>query len=262
MNSLKKHLAIFNLSARQAICNYQLLVGLSIFLVTCLVIFANLWKLVATKTGMQTYEPSQLLWYIALNEWVIVSLPRTHENIEQDLRSGKLAYLLSRPISYLGSLFSEACGTLFVNLSFLGAVTFIFTWFATASLPFGLEGFFLAIILAVLAGIVGIIFNILLGLSAFWLGEVDPLYWVWEKLLFMFGGLILPLTIYPIWMQTFASYTPFAAILGARSAQALDYSPSISMFLAAILLAWAAIGVLAINIVYRRGLRILTIEGG
>lgn len=262
MNSLKKHLAIFNLSARQAVCNYQLLIGLSIFLITCLVIFANLWKLVGMKTGMQTYDPDQLLWYIALNEWIIISLPRTHENIENDLRSGKLAYLLSRPVSYLGSLFSEACGTLLINLTFLGTVTFIFTWLATNTLPFGSEGFAMTIILGILAGCVGIIFHILLGLSAFWLGEVDPLYWVWEKLLFMFGGLILPLTIYPAWMQTLASYTPFSVILGSRSAQALDYSTNMSLFLAATLLVWASIGILAINIVYRKGLRILTVEGG
>ena len=35
---------------------------------------------------------------------------------------------------------------------------------------------------------------------------------------------MLPLTVYPQWMQTIAHFTPFPAILGERSALALDFN--------------------------------------
>ena len=95
------------------------MIGLSIFLMTCLVIFAHLWKMAAAKTGIVPFTPRELLWYIAFNEWVLVSIPDTQEDMEEDLRTGRLAYLLPRPISYLGAIFAEAIGTLTVNLFFL-----------------------------------------------------------------------------------------------------------------------------------------------
>ena len=141
MRKMEKYLAIFKLSFLHALKNYKALIGLSIFLMTCLVIFAHLWKIAAAKTGVVYLNPDQLLWYIAFNEWVIVSIPDIQDDMEQDLRSGRLAYLLPRPISYLGATFAEAAGTLSVNLLVLGLVTFLFTWWQVGGLPFHPMGF-------------------------------------------------------------------------------------------------------------------------
>src|SRR5207244_7716707 len=99
------------------------------------------------------------------------------------------------PISYLGATFAEAAGTLSVNLLVLGVPTFLFTWAQAGSLPFNLAGFFITTILSFAAGSVAILFLMLIGLAAFWIQEVNPIYWIWEKLLFMLGGLILPLAV-------------------------------------------------------------------
>src|SRR5689334_15376313 len=109
-----KYGALFRISFMMGIKNYKALVGLSVFLMACLLIFANLWKVVAAKTGAVGLHPEQLLWYIAFNEWVLVSIPDPEEMIEEDLRSGRLVYQLLRPISYLGSIFAESLGILCV----------------------------------------------------------------------------------------------------------------------------------------------------
>ena len=257
-----KYYTIFKLSFIQGLKNYKALVGLSIFLITCLVIFAHLWKMVASKAGVTNLNPEQLLWYIAFNEWVLVSIPDTQDDMEQDLRSGRLAYLLPRPISYLGATFAEAMGTLSVNLIVLGTVTCLFTWFTAGSLPFPAAGLIVSFVFGLLAGILAIIFKMLIGLSAFWLGDVDPFYWVWEKLLFMLGGLMLPLAVYPLWLQKLAYLTPFPAILGERSALALDFNLNQISILAFSLIGWAAVGCFCLFLVYQKGMRILNIEGG
>jgi ABC-2 type transport system permease protein len=259
---MQKYRMIFNLSFIHALKNYKALVGLSIFLITCLVIFAHLWKIVAAKTGTVAFNPGQLLWYIAFNEWVLVSIPDTQEDMEQDLRTGRLAYLLPRPISYLGATFAEAAGKLTANLLVLGLVTFLFTWIQVGALPFHPIGLFLTLIFGFIAGLMSIIFQMLIGLSAFWLHDVSPFYWIWEKLLFMFGGLMLPLAVYPQWMQTLANFTPFPAILGQRSALALDFDAYHIFTLTFSLIGWGAFGLVCLFFVYRRGLRILNVEGG
>jgi ABC-2 type transport system permease protein len=262
MLKMQKYFSLFNLSFIHALKNYKALVGLSIFLMTCLVIFAHLWKLAAAKIGVIGFNPEQLLWYIAFNEWVLVSIPDIQDDMEEDLRSGRLAYLLPRPISYLGATFAEAAGKLCLNLCVLGCVTFLFTWWQVGALPFHPVGLPITILFGFLAGLIAIIFQMLIGLSAFWLHEVTPFFWIWEKLLFMLGGLMLPLAVYPQWIQTLAQFTPFPAILGERSALAFDFNLQRITFLTCSLMGWGAVGLICVLFVYRKGLRILNIEGG
>ena len=100
--------------------NYMSLIGLSLFMVTCLIIFSHLWKIAAAKAGAAFLNPDHLLWYIAFNEWVLIAIPDIQLDMEHDLRSGRLSYLLPRPISYIGSVFAEGLGTLLLNLTVLG----------------------------------------------------------------------------------------------------------------------------------------------
>ncbi len=254
---MQKYLKIFTLAVIHSLKNYKSLIGLSIFLIACLLIFANLWEIVAANS----FNADQLLWYIAFNEWVLISLPDVQEEMEQDLRSGKLAYLLPRPISYLGAVFFEGLGLLCVNLLVLGVVAFSFTWIRIGAIPFDLKAFPLTLLIGFLAGCVGLIFHMLIGLSAFWLNHVEPFYWIWEKLLFTLGGLMLPLAAYPGWLQKIAYLTPFPAILGERSALAIDFSLWQAMNVTATLLIWGLAGLLSLLFLYRKGLQIVNIEG-
>lgn len=259
---MSKYLAIYRLSFIQAIKNYKFLIGLAIFLLTCMIIYANLWKVAAARVGIVSYTAEQLLWYIAFNEWVLIAIPDLQDEMEADLRTGRLAYQLPRPISYIGSIFASAMGALTVNLTFLGLVTFLFTWQQTHYLPFTPSEFVLAIFLGLGAGILAILFRMLVGLTGFWLHEVDPFFWIYEKSLFMFGGLMLPLTIYPVWMQTIAQYTPFPVILGGRSALALGFDATKLLSIVATMATWIVLTLTGVIFLYRRGLKILNIQGG
>lgn len=231
-------------------------------MVTCLIIFSHLWKIAAAKAGVVSLDSDQLLWYIAFNEWVLIAIPDIQLDMEHDLRSGRLSYLLPRPISYIGSVFAEGLGTLLLNLTVLGTVGFFFTWQQAGGLPFSTGTFVIALGLGILAGITGLIFHVLIGISAFWLNDVSPFSWVWEKLLFIFGGLILPLSIYPGWMQTIAHWTPFSSILGARSALALEVNFYQICWVALSLLSWSLFAILTLSFLYKKGLKILNIDGG
>jgi ABC-2 type transport system permease protein len=257
-----KYFALANLSIVQGVKNYKSLIGLCLFHITCLIIFSHLWKIAAAKSGAVHLHPDHLLWYIALNEWVLISIPDIQLDMEHDLRSGRLAYLLPRPISYIGSKLSEGMGALLLNLFVLAVAGFTFTWAWVGELPFSTPIFCLSLFLGVLAGFTALVFQILIGLSAFWLRDVAPFDWVWEKLLFIFGGLILPLSVYPFWMQSIAHWTPFSSILGARSALALDVDIYQICWVTLSLVCWSLFGLGCITFCYRKGLRILNIEGG
>ena len=262
MIKTQKYFTVFRFSFIHTLRNYKALVGLSIFLITCLIIFAHLWQVAAAKIGAVNLHPDQLLWYIAFNEWVLIALPDMQEDIEEDLRSGKFAYLLPRPISYLWSIFIEGLGVLCARLIVLGVVTFIFTWTRAGDIPFGWRAFPAIVAIGLFAGCIGIVFKMLVGISAFWVEQVEPFHWIWEKLLFTLGGLMLPLAVYPEWLQKIAHFTPFPAILGARSALTIDFTWSNALSVINVLLFWGILGSACLILLYRKGLRIVNIEGG
>lgn len=257
-----KYLTIFRLSAIHSIRNYKALIGSSIFLVTCLVIFQHLWKIAAMRVGVVSLNPDELLWFTAFNQWLLISLPDVHEDMEYDLRSGRLAYLLPRPISYLIATFFEALGYLCVHLAVLGIVTFAFTWIKIGHTSFDLRAFPLLLFIGLLAGIVGIVFHMIVGISAFWVHNVSAFHWVWEKLLFTLGGLMLPLTVYPAFLAKIAYCTPFPHILGGRSALAIYFTFTNSLYVIGSLFAWGLLGTFCLVLLYRRGLKIVDIGGG
>jgi ABC-2 type transport system permease protein len=259
---LQKYLSVFQLSFLQGLKNYKVLIAHSIYLLTCLLIFQNLWKVAAIRANAPAFTPAELLWYIALNEWVLIAIPDMQRNIENDLRTGRLAYLLTRPISYLGSIFAEGLASLLLQLAVLGAATFAFTYASTGSIPFTAANFCLMLALGVLAGILGLIFQMLVGLSGFWLHDVTPFSWVWEKLLFVFGGLFVPLSIYPGLMYAISSCSPFFFILGGRSDMVFGFTFSSLFWLIGVFLFWFFAGILLLKILFQRGLKILNIHGG
>ncbi len=253
-----KYFFIFRLAAFRSLKNYQTLIGLTVFLLTCMLVFAHLWKIAAARMGAAGLHADQLLWYIALNEWILISIPEVQLDMEQDLRSGKLAYLLPRPVSYLGAVFCEGLGALAVNLLILGLGAFLFTWWRIGSFPSHIG---IMAVVGILAGCVAMGFQMLVGISAFWVQEVAPFNWIWEKLLFALGGLILPLTVYPSWLQKIASFTPFPAILGQRSALAIDFTFYGALQVLASLLFWGLLAAGCLLLLYRKGLKILHVGG-
>ncbi|MEL7432272.1 MAG: ABC-2 family transporter protein [Chlamydiota bacterium] len=259
---MSKYLKVFSLSCHHTWRNKKALIGLSLFLIICLVIFANLWEVIARRGGLTTMDPQELLWYIALNQWILVAIPRTERAIERDFRTGKLTYLIPRPMSYLGYVFAEGCGQAFVYMAVLGVISYIFTWGFVGSITISGWGLVVVFVSGLFALILGIILKMIIGLLTFWMHDVDPVAWIFEKSLFALGGLLLPLSAYPPAWQAVAKYTPFSVILGGRSALALHYNAVIAFELLAQLLLWIILGGIIARLLYLRGLKIMSIGGG
>jgi ABC-type uncharacterized transport system permease subunit len=73
---------------------------------------------------------------------------------------------------------------------------------------------------------------------------------------------MLPLTVYPLWLQKIAYWTPFSILLGERSALAIDFQWSSVGSLLLRLALWAVFVLLMLNFLYRMGLRKVNGEGG
>jgi ABC-2 type transport system permease protein len=100
------------------------------------------------------------------------------------------------------------------------------------------------------------------GLLAFWVHDVSPIFWVWQKVLFTLGGLMMPLALYPEWMQRLASATPFPSLLAGPAGFVLDGGAADAPALASTLACWSVVVVSGAQLLFWKAIRTLQVNGG
>ena len=85
---------------------------------------------------------------------------------------------------------------------------------------------------------------------------------IYQKLVFILGGFIIPLSFYPAWLQSIAKALPFAAMIYGPSQ--LFIAPSLELFANVLFsqLAWILVLGTILVLAYRRGVTHLTVNGG
>ena len=256
-----KYVAFVRVAAALARRERGELYGRVVFFAVILGVFASLWRAIADAGMPIAGDPNHLVWYLATTEWIVLSAPPIHLALQESIRRGDVVCRLGRPVSYVGSTFAEALGLLAVRAPLLAATAWICAFAFTRwipplaslawTLPFGIAG---------AAFITGICLWI--GLLAFWLEDVAPVYWVVQKLLFVFGGLMLPIQLYPNVIQRAAALTPFPTVLAGPASFVLPHSANGPSTLAIHLSAWSMVTAGAVWWTFHRAQTTLTINGG
>jgi ABC-2 type transport system permease protein len=258
---IARYSAFSRISATQARRERNELYGRMAFFVVILGVFSSLWRVVAEAGMPLAADPKSLVWYLAATEWILLSAPPIHIEIQEAVRRGDVVYRLGHPVSYVAAEYASGLGLLAVRAPFLGLTAFVcafaFTrWTPPLSallvvVPFGLAAS--ALITALYLGI---------GLLAFWLQDVAPVYWVWQKLMFVLGGLMLPLEIYPAFIRRAALFTPFPSMLAGPASFVLGAHLVTAGALAGRLAGWSVVTALGVVWIFRRAVSRLTLNGG
>jgi ABC-2 type transport system permease protein len=260
--------AVARIAVRQALVARGEIVGRTCFYVLLLFIFSRLWQTALADVTLvgshgRPLTPVDLLWYMAATEWALIAVPHVQNEIERDVRSGDIAYQLARPISYVGVRLAEAAGDLAVRLLALGVTGVIAAYGFSGAWPSEPAGLLLAVPCGIAAGVLALVFQAVIGVCAFWVQDVTPLYWVWQKLAFVLGGLLLPLDLYPEWLRSIAEWTPFTALLYRTGRVAIGgWDPAGALAALAWIAGWLVVATVLLVWVTRRGRRILDVNGG
>jgi ABC-2 type transport system permease protein len=104
--------------------------------------------------------------------------------------------------------------------------------------------------------------NALIGLASFAVEEVTPFEWIYQKLVFILGGMLVPLDFYPPWLQTIARSLPFAYMMYGPAR--LFVRPDPILFVQILLgqLLWLAVIGSLLAFVFSHGMKRLAINGG
>jgi ABC-2 type transport system permease protein len=252
---------VVGLSARHTLRARGEWIARSVFYVILLLVFSRLWRVVGDG-GVPGVSTVEFVWYLALTEWVVLATPMFYLGIEEEVRRGDIAYLIARPVSYLSMKVAEGLGLVWARLVVLGVVGFVFAWTCGGGLPEDPRGLLLAVPLGILSCAVLVLFQVAIGLSVFWLQDGSPVYWIYQKLNFVFGGLFWPLDIYPAWLRDIALWTPFSAMVYGVGRSAFAFDPGLAVVTALQLLAWGAAVYLFVVWLYGKAVRVVNINGG
>ena len=251
------------LGATRAVAAWPVLVGRVMFYVLILIVLSALWdKVVAEQvtTLATSLPPGGFAVYIGVTEWATLSVVAVQNRLEDDIRQGALEPYLLRPKSYLGQRLAPATGEMLVRLIVLGLAGTAFMAATGRPLP-PLAVLPALIILGILGCIIGTLLYTLVGLTAFWIRRVMPPMLIMQKLTFLLGGLVAPISLYPDWLFEFAKATPFAAHLYWVAVQTL--TPSARLFWHGIgwQMAWIAMLAWLCSVVWQAGLRKVLRDG-
>lgn len=261
---MRKYWAIFQTQLLNNLAYTGDLLSGSLAIILFMWVFAQLWRV--TYSAMDTAQISGMtlhdtLWYLMLAEVIVLSKPRLARIIAQAVRDGSVAYLLNKPYNFLFYQCSVSLGDSVLRMGMNALVGGTVVWLLVGPPPHPL-GWPLVLVTLLLAWLIDFCLTALIGLAAFVTEEVRAFEWIYQKIVFILGGLLIPLDFYPEWLQAIAKALPFAYTVYAPAR--LFVEPDLARFATVVIgqSVWLAVlaGVLAFA--YQRGLARLAINGG
>lgn len=223
-----KYFSVLKIDARQQLAYRGEFLMRGAMIAIFMLIFIALWSTVYAIQGtgeMAGFRLSQIIWYLAMTETVILAGSRIFTEISEAVKSGDLAYTMVRPYSYLGFQVVHSLGGSLPRmlLNFVTAALVILPFVrGVETTPAGLVGF---LVLAVGGLILDAMVAVLIGLGAFFIEEVAPLHWIYSKLLMSVGGMFLPLEMFPSWLRRISDMLPFRLIIYAPARTFVAFDP-------------------------------------
>lgn len=206
--------AFMHLGWREAAADRVGMAARALLFVVPVLVFVAVWA--ATPLGLADlpgHDAASIAWYVMVTEWVVFIGGHAFREVEDEIRSGAVEAALTRPLPYALAVLAEWLGGGAYRLLTLGAVGAIVTALATGTVPFTLATIPVLLLTVATGAVLMLLLQLGTGLLTAWLSTPAPFFWVWQKLAFIFGGLLIPLTLYPPSIRAVGEVTPFAAIM-------------------------------------------------
>ncbi|MCA9728258.1 MAG: ABC-2 family transporter protein [Candidatus Eisenbacteria bacterium] len=238
----------------------------TIFLVLILYTFTQLWNAtnrfqdVEAVTGLSI---AQLIWYLVFTESILLSAPGLRgTQVDEDVKSGDLAYRLAKPIPYpffqLGADVGSRVFRFAINLV-VGCLVALVVVGPIRLSPLSVAA---AVGLTLTVFVADWVWIFSISLLSFWVEDTFGLHLLYRRLLMLLGGMLLPLEAYPEWLAAICRKLPFAYLVYHPSRLFVQHEPSGFGHARLMVLLIGVVGLLPLWTLYRFGLRRVSAQGG
>jgi ABC-2 type transport system permease protein len=231
------------------------------FYLVILVVTGSLWRAALAANGgeLAGYDKVGLLWYIAAAQAAQLGpRPRTIEEVGDEIGAGTVAVQMLRPVSVVGLRISSELGEAVLRVGAAALVAAV-GLALTVGPPHSAAGALLALPAALLGCTLSVVAQHACGGIAFWLLDARATWFLWSKLVFLLGGLLIPLELLPAGIGDVARVLPWASMTYVPGRLA---SGDVDPLLILGQLAWLAVASVAAVGVFALGERRLQVVGG
>ena len=260
-----KYGAILRMSVVNHLAYWSEVLLRGIFLVLIIFVFVQLWSLTYRTLGtnqLGAYSLPQMIWYFAFAEAIMLSAPLLRNKIDQEVKSGDLAYRLNKPYHYVLYLAADYAGERLVRFGLMLGLGSALALLFVGPIPFtplGLAGAGLVVTGALL---LDFLLSCAIGLLSFWVEDTWAFDFIYRRLVMLLGGMMIPLDVFPEPLSSIARALPFSVIVYGPARLWVAATPD---FFFATLLRLVVALVLAtalVALLYRAGQRNVTVNGG
>ena len=247
------------ISARRAMSDRNALVVNGLFYLMVTVVLTSLWRSAAGDAGIAGYSAAALTWYAATAEAATIPLNfRAIEEIGDDIIDGSVAVELLRPVPPVAVRVAAAFGAMLPKMAVCVAVGVTFCWVVAGGPPNAA-----ALAVAAVALPLGLLCNIVaqhaFAATSFWIRDARSAWFIYQKFVFIVGGMLLPIQVLPEALESAALWLPFAAMAYVPARLA---SGHLDLWLLGVQAGWLVVLWVAARGTFAAGERRLQVAGG
>ncbi len=252
---MKSYLTQIYIAVRDQLSSPSILITRAVFLCLMVLVFNQLWT-VLKETGNSniTINPNDFLWYLIIGTTLQFSRPEgLHRQIEDDVKTGNIAYQMIRPIHFILIYFCHSIGTFLIRMPILliiggGLICLI----SGTELPTGFNHFPVIFGLMIMSACFISFCTVFIGLSTLFIYDSLPLFWLIQKCEYVLGGVFFPIIFYPTVLFKFCLLTPFAWSIYGVASLIYDYNTTAALTTFTHLILWNMIIIALVSLLWHR----------
>jgi len=263
---ISKYLSVAKISVTERFHHASNLFGRALVVMVRIWIFAALYRATYHTAGVsliQGLDVNAIVWMLVFTQsfrqsaWPIVAAI-----IDEDVKTGTLAYSINRPYSYplfhFWSYVGRTGPNLLINVgsAILAALIFV------GPIPLTLPAVAGGSVLLIMSYVLDFLFSFSIGLLAFWVEDTSAFQWIYFKGQLIFGGLILPLALFPQSLRSVAERLPFASMYYSAARLLVRFDAGLFYQFLLTQCIWIAIAIGITMLLFRKGVRNVELNGG
>lgn len=263
--TLRQYLGVLSVAYKNYTVYIHDLVGINVIYILRLLVIIFFYKAIyAVNPGasINGYTLEQVVWALIFVQSVVVTKNRITDEVNIDIKTGKIAIYLLNPINYISYKFFESFSKWIYNLLISLSIGLVVWYLVLWSIPFSVGGVLWWWLLLFGSTLVSFFGYFMVGLLAFYTEDADSFRLLYAKIDLFLGGNILPIPFMPMFLQTIAFALPFAYAGYAAWLIFTKFTMHTFLQYAGMQALWIVILIGACYAIYTHAQKKLTINGG
>lgn len=261
---MKKYLYIFKYTFINELSYFSKVVFRVVSYFLHIFVFYNVWKYIYQDNNVIAgFNLNQMMWYLILAELFMMADSRiARKRPIEEIKSGSITYIMNKPYSYIGYIFTSYLAEGFIRLLIMIPVSIIFGFIFVGPLhtfEFKFLGFM--ILSFVLGYSINGLIQLMISLFSFFMEDATPMHWLYNKVVLIFG-VFFPIDMMPRTLQGILKYTPAYVVSYGPTKLMVDFDLMNAIKIIGAQFIYLIIVLLLINIIYRKGVKKLNVNGG